>query len=273
MASRCLHICLNGQFAVPFILATAALSGCVSPPPPEFAIYQQSFTEAREATGTVLAVYSPYERLTRAPQDDTKFDPNDARFIVDDAPAGNAEVIDRGFAAIASYNGVLARYASGESIETIKPQIAVFAEQASLAANIALPGAGPAVKIGADVLTKVAGALLSAADRAAFRDVVRQNSEQVLAFVDELRAASTIMYSTGYVQIEKKYQDDIEAAMQAEQIDRARQLDAKGKAEQKEYRILLARWVLLLDELREAVSALITAVAEDRPATFTAVEL
>lgn len=265
MASRGQQSHLKGKVTAAIILAVTLLSGCASPPPPEFAIYRQSFAEATKATDDVLAVYAPFERAIRGPQDQSSFDPDLAAFMVDDALAGHAEQIDRGFAAIESYNTVLVRYVDGDSIETIKPQIGVFAKQATIAANMVVPGISAAIGPAADLLTEVAGALLAVADRAAFRDVVARNSDKIIAFIDAARDDTSLMYSAGHNQLNER----ISAAVRAGRKDEARQL----QQQQKDYRLLLARWVLLLDDLKEAVTALNTAVTTNRGSAFTAAEL
>jgi hypothetical protein len=122
-----------------------------------------------------LAVHAPFERAARKPEEGPEFDPDQARYMVDDAPTGITELIARGFSAIDGYNQVLLRYAAGESIETIRPQIDLFAQQASLAAGIVVPGAGPVVSTGAALLVEGAGAILSVSDRAEFRRSVEVN--------------------------------------------------------------------------------------------------
>lgn len=247
------------------ILAGAVLSGCVSPPTTEFAIYQHSFAEASKATEDVLATYAPFERAIRGPQNESIFDPNLAAFMVDDELAGHAQQIDRGFTAVESYNAVLVRYVNGDSIETIKPQIGLFANQAATAANLVVPGVSLAIGPAADLLTQVAGALLTVADRAAFRDVVTRNSSKIIQFIDAARDDSAIMYSTGINQLSKQ----AAAAARQNLNDEANLLLSKKK----EYRMLLARWVLLLDDLKHSVNVLQTAVTTDQEIAFTAVEL
>ncbi|CAA0105640.1 Uncharacterised protein [Halioglobus japonicus] len=256
---------VNRNLCFAAIFLGALLSGCVSPPPPEFAIYQQSFEEASKATEDVLASYAPFERAIRGPLDDSSFDPNLAPFMVDDALAGHAQQIDRGFTAVESYNSVLVLYVNGDSIETIKPQIGLFVKQAETAANMVVPGSSAVIGSAVALLTQFAGALLAVEDRAAFRDVVARNSDKIIQFIHAARHDSSLMYSAGYNQMSEQRS----AAARADRDDEVRLL----KEKQEEYRLLLARWVLLLDDLKDTVNALQTAVTTDREASFTAVEL
>ena len=207
----------------------------------------------------------PLNERSAGPRTESSFDPNLAAFMVDDALAGHAEQINRGFAAVESYNVVLVRYVDGDSIETIKPQIGLFAKQATIAANMVVPGISVAIGPAADLLTDVAGALLAVADRAAFRDAVARNSDKITAFIDAARDDTSLMYSAGRNQLNEQ----ISAALRAGRKDEVQQL----QQQRTEYRLLLARWVLLLDDLKEAVTALHTAVTTDRGTAFTAAEL
>lgn len=255
------------------VLVIGLLASCASAPPPEFVIYQQTFGEAREATTIVLSAFGPYERAARTPPKLETFNPDDARYIAGDAQPGLAEQIDRGFTALNTYNQVLARYAGGESIETIKPQIGVFAKQASLAANLVVPGASTAIAAGTKLLDEVAGAILAVSDRAEFARAVSENSPKILTFISAAREASSIMYATAYNEIGKQNDKAIKDALDADQVTQARQLQTETNRNRSNFRVLLARWVLLLDDLHEAVGALQIAVAEGQDSLLTAAQL
>jgi hypothetical protein len=248
------------------MLVIAPLLGCETGPTPEFLAYQAAFQEGAAASAAMVAVYEPMEisqhaltvREQRADFDDI-YDPNEARWF---APGGRglvSEQIERGFDAIETYNAVLALYVTGESFSLIEPRLqSLAAETAALAAFAGLPGLNQAV--GAPLITALR-AVSRAADQVQFEEAVQANSEEVLAFLDGLRAETPTLWSNAANVILQRESEALRAGG-----------DFDGDAARAEFRAALDAWVMSLDAMREATAELQNAVISDSE-TITLEEL
>jgi hypothetical protein len=243
------------------------LAACATPPPPEFALYQSAFAEADQATKEFVQVWAPIERQARAPKDqDTKFDPDQAAYYTENGRPGLTAQIERGFAAIALYNDVLARYAAGESVTQLRPALTSFAaDGAALATLVGAASVAPVLAPAAAGVEALAGALLAAADRAAFQASLSTHAGAVSKFIDALREQTPIIFSSAVASLGRKETEALAAGRNSE----ADQL-AQDRAR---FRTMLADWVLLLEQLQRSTDALEQAVIHDQGRAMTAADL
>lgn len=233
-------------------LVLTAVSGCVSPPPPEFAVYTAAFGQSREAAAAAIAIWEPIEKSQRPAQEGV-FNPDEAAYIADEGRAGNAALIERGFNAVTAYNEILARYAAGESVSTIKPDIDVLAANVgALAVTVGAPGAGAAVAASLTGLEALVRALLAVSDRAEFARAVKDNAGKVDVFLGEVRAFTSDMYQGAATYYLSRAQELLRAGRREEAAKMAANTDT--------FRKMLASWVLTIDETRRALGALEDAV-------------
>lgn len=257
--------------AVRFLLipAVALLAACADPPPPEFAVYTASFDKSREAARAIVGVFEPVERAIRAPSPEA-FDPDTAAYLVEGAPVGASAQIIRGFDAVADYNEILSTYAAGASIDAIRPQLTELAANARLLAlTVAGPAAGPAAGSAAggvadaalQGVVAVGGALLAVSDRREFADVVTRRSGLIDRFLEEVRAATPVMYEIARARVNERKFALLTAGRDAEIAALDETLE--------QFRRALAVWVLTIDQTRGAVAALEDAVIRDLEAGLT----
>ncbi len=229
------------------------LLGCATEPTPEFRAYQAAFEEGGQAAAAIVAAYEPLEIQQQAvtarnrADFDAVYDPDEARWF---APAGRGLVskqIEQGFDAIETYNSVLALYATGESFSLIEPRLQALAtETAALASFAGIPGLN---QVAGTALVTALGAISAAADRTQFQEAVRANSDAVLAFLDELRATTPVLWSNA---INAFRQREIDALRSGDDFDR--------DAARAQFRSALDAWVMSLESMREATEALQAAV-------------
>jgi hypothetical protein len=241
------------------------LWACATPPPEEFTVYQMAFAEADQATEEFVRTWSPLEKAARRP-DTAEFDPNFAGYYVDDAPTGLGALIERGFAAVARYNEVVVRYAAGESVGQLRPALSSFAtDGAAIAGLVGLTPVGAALGPAVAGLESLAGALLAAADRAAFQAAVTRHAGTVSAFLVELRAQTPLIYSTARSEYGQRETRLLAEGRNAEADQTA--------ADLQRFRRMLASWVLLLDQLDRSVKALEQAVIRDKARPLVAADV
>lgn len=237
-------------------LLSLSVLGCATEPSTEFLAYQAAFDEGAEASAALVAIYEPLEVAQHAATARSRadfeavYDPDEARWFARGGRGAVSEQIGRGFEAIGTYNAVLALYATGESFSLIRPRLdALGAEAAALGAFAGVPGLDRAV--GA-ALTTALGAVSAAADRVQFREAIGANSDAVLAFLDELRAATPILWLNA---VNTFRQREIEALRAGGDFDRT--------AASADFRAALDAWVLTIDAMREATAELQAAVIAD----------
>jgi hypothetical protein len=223
------------------------VSGCGLPPPPEFVTYQAAFAEADAATTKVLDEYNRVEKAVTQ-TDAFVLNPDQAALIVEGADAPNTALYRRGFAAVREYNIILARYAAGDSIAVLRPELDRLKTSLGTIGGM-LPFVPDLAKTDAvfgafEALTKIG---LAQSDAAEFERSVLEGAPIIIAFLKEVRNTTPDMYND-YV-IAKSRISSVEGIRQSQQ-------------ELKAARVMLASWVLLIDETSAAIERLQTAVAE-----------
>ena len=220
-------------------LAFLVLTSCTYVPPQEFILYQSAFNEAYEATNGLLDVYNGIEK--KATNTDAGFLPDEAALIAPNADAPITSLYRRGFHAIAQYNVILARYAAGESISALDPDLNAFQNSISrlgAALNVEPAAAASNSILGlAKTLAKIS---LADSDAAAFRESILNNSGPIKKFLESVRLQTTAMYT-----------DAVNAADRRTAADALQSINDLAI-----FRQSLASWVLLIDETLITLDAL-----------------
>ena len=229
------------------LVVLLVLGACNLLPMSEFAAYREAFSRANEATGEVLDAYNRAEKRTADLRVEV-FDPDDAGLIARDADAPMTALLRRGFAAVADYNAVLARYATGESITVLNDDLQALDQSLTrlgAAAGVAsqVAGIGALVQAG----TTVSGIALARSDNLAFRQSVVANGPQVRGFLVAVRAQTPFMHRV-FLNAE------MAAVSTPADIQRAQSNILTSRE-------MLAAWVLLIDESIATLEGLEQAVA------------
>lgn len=244
--SRCFvpaRICL----LVTFLFALVA---CSQVPQAELALYREAFARTSEATDEVLDAYNRAEKRNADLRVDV-FDPGQAGLIAPDADAPMTALLRRGFEAVESYNTILARYATGDSITVLSDDLAALDHSLARLGTAAgvvsqAAGAGALVQAG----TAASRLALARSDSLAFRQSVAANGTQVRGFLLAVREQTPIMHRV-FLNSEMaglSTPADIQSAQANIQVSRE----------------MLASWVLLIDETVALLEALEQAVAAGR---------
>lgn len=235
-------------------LVVGSVVSCATPPPPEFALYVDSFESLNAATAEMLAIFEPVEKAVRAPTDTSTFNPDDAPYIADEGRGGVALQIERGMAAVSGYNAILTLYAQGESVSSLEELATGLSSSVGvLATSLGLPVVGPSFAAGVEGLQVLASALLSVSDRTEFAKLVLEQSATFDGFLVSLRDLTPDMYRSAVTYVTQR---KTELGLQGRTADIGA-LD--GDLEQ--FRQMLASWVLAIDDARHSIGALEAAVA------------
>lgn len=240
-------------------LAIAGLSGCASPPPAAFYAYEAAFRDTHAATVELLAGFEPFERegeadiARRRPDFDRVYDPDEARHFAPGGRGALSQVIEQGFGAVATYNGVLALYASGASFSLVRPQLDTLGAQAAgLSALAGQPGVGAAVAAGVALAGEGLEAVAAVSDRARFAEAIKANKGKVAQFLLAAREATPAMFAAVSAGAQRRESAALRAGRDG--------YDAA--AERAAFRAALDAWVLGLDDLGAATATLEAAVAD-----------
>jgi len=251
---------------LPLALTILFLASCASVPRPELSLYQAAYQQADVATKELVRTFAPMEKSVRKPEDEA-FRPEYAPYEADEGRPGISELIERGFTAVTQYNAVLLRYAEGETVDTLRPDLTTLSTEATLLTTVVgLPtGAGAAVKPVVDGLLTLTRALLAVSDRLSFARAVERNRGEVSAFLQALRDITPELWSTADSYFQRRQGPLLREGRDAE----AAAID-RDKAR---FRKMLASWVLTLERTDGATKALETAVIEGSPRPLDAANL
>lgn len=249
------------------LLAIILLAGCVSAPPPEFAVYTASFDQSKQAAAAVIEVWEPIEKASR-PAKENQFDPSEAAYIADEGRPAITLLIERGFAAVAEYNEILTRYAGGESATALKPATSALSSNVgALAVTVGLSSVVPGANAVIAGLETLASALLAVSDRAEFQRAISQNSGKVDAFLAVTRDFTADMYRTANNFALNRQEDLLSDPGLTK--DKKRSETQQINADLHNFRKMLASWVLTIDSTRESLRLLEAAVAKGQSETVS----
>ena len=223
------------------VLMMTALTACSIPGSDTFTAYEASYAAARTAGEEVVDVYNQYDKFNRKRRtDNAKFDPDFADVYVADAFSPISVKIKAGFAATTVFNEVLGRYATNNTLSLQQDNIDTLnASAGSVATLVGQPQIAGQISAVVSATTALANLSLAAADRDAFVANVKANAGTVDDFLVILRDDTTAMFNDA----------------------RTATVLGDGSFEKlEEFRVMLATWVLLIDQTRSDLAALQRAV-------------
>ncbi len=225
------------RIAVVPIFLLAFLAGCVTPGASAFQDYRVSYEAARTASTQVVEVYNQYDKANRRLRvSDATFDPDLADVYSATALSPISTKITEGFAAATIYTEVLGRYLDNNTLSLQDDDIARLNAATTSVATLA-----NAQAIGAQV-----NALVSASKSLVNLSLAQNDREE---FIRSVRAGSQVV-------------DDFLAVVRADTADMYRTARlataASNGSTQKlsEFRVMLANWVLLIDQARGDLATL-----------------
>jgi hypothetical protein len=227
-------------FAAP-LFALSLLCACVTPGGEAFQDYRVSYEAARVASTEVVEVYNQYDKANRRLRtSDRSFDPNLADVYSETALTPISIKITEGFAAATVYIEVLGRYFDNNTLSLQDDDVARLNSATASVANLAN---APAIGAQINALIAASKALVNLSlardDREEFKRSVKQNSDIVDNFLATVRADTTDMYRTA----------------------RLATAASNGSMQKlSDFRVMLAHWVLLIDQARADLATLVAQV-------------
>ena len=236
-----IHLSMKRAFLV---ICMFALASCSLVPPPELTLYQAAYSEAEDATESILSTYARYEKRAQSVST-SAFDPDQAALIAPGAAPPLTNLYRRGFTAVAKYNVILARYAAGESISVLDDDFEALRTSLNRLTT-ALPGISLP---GEDIVTAsqtLVGIVLARSDAEEFQRSVKENGPIIRDFLSIVRSDTTSMYDDAKIAVVKGVTTPKGAQ--------------KAASDLIVFREMLAGWVLLIDETKINLQALESAI-------------
>lgn len=225
------------RFAVVPIFLLTFLSACVTPGADAFRDYRVSYEAARTASTQVVGVYNQYDKANRRLRtSDANFDPNLADVYSSTALSPISTKITEGFAAATIYTEVLGRYLDNDTLSLQDDDVTRLNAATTSVATLANAQAiGAQVNALVNASKSLVNLSLAQNDREEFIRSVRANTRVVDNFLAVVRADTADMYRTARLATA-----------------------ASGGSPQKlsEFRVMLANWVLLIDQARGDLATL-----------------
>lgn len=225
------------RIAIKFVVSLFLLAACTVPGDNAFRDYRESYEAARLASVHVIEVYNEYDKVNRRLRtSDVTFDPNLADVYSATALTPISAKISEGFAAATVYTEVLARYLDNNTLSLQEDDIVTLnGAITSVASLINNETAGAQINAVIGATRSLVNLSLARDDRDEFVRLVRENSRVVDEFLAVVRADTSDMYRSA----------------------RLATAASNGSGEKlEEFRIMLANWVLLIDQTRADLAAL-----------------
>lgn len=226
---------LKSSFKTFFLFSL--LSACSIPGDSGFRDYRESYDAARLASEQVVEVYNQYDKVSRRLRtNDVTFDPDLADVYSDTALSPISAKIVEGFAAATTYTEVLARYLDNNTLALHDDDLErINAATTSVASLLKSDAAGAQINSVIGALSSLLNVSLAKNDRDEFIRSVSDNTKVVDDFLAVIRADTADMYRKA----------------------RTATAASNGSVEKlKEFRVMLANWVLLIDQTRADLATL-----------------
>ncbi|MEM9578794.1 MAG: hypothetical protein AAF999_17495 [Pseudomonadota bacterium] len=221
---------------VPVFLLTF-LAGCVTPGASAFRDYRASYEAARTASTQVVEVYNQYDKANRRLRiSEASFDPDLADVYSATALTPISIKITEGFSAATIYTEVLGRYLDNDTLSLQEDDIARLNAATTSVATLANAQAiGGQINALVNASKALVNLSLAQSDRDEFIRSVRAGSQVVDDFLAAVRADTTDMYRTARL---------------------ATAVSNGSTQKLSEFRVMLANWVLLIDQARGDLATL-----------------
>ncbi|WP_135858037.1 hypothetical protein [Mesorhizobium sp. M2D.F.Ca.ET.223.01.1.1] len=214
-----------------------SLSSCATPPIQETKAFVSAVNTAKSAADTLVDEVNAAEktRYARLHAKDPVFDIKNAYYIATISETPGAQKYRSGLIVLQDYANILQSLVDGSGID------AVHTQAQTLAANISAIAGAPQVAAVAQSLLPVLDRLIAAANVAEARQIAVGGAKDVHNLLTALRNGAPAIYE--YLTL------DLVRAHQPEKLQ--------------EYRVAVANYVVLIDELDATFSQLV--IAFDRP--------
>ena len=235
------------------ILLGIFLFGCALPPTQEFNSYVAAFDQAHAQTTEMLALYNDVEKAVDFQDEDSKrLSPDRAYLYVKAGEAPRTRALRRGFEVIHDHNVILARYVAGESVSVLSDDISALNSSATrLGDAVGASEMGGSVGLLLAAAKSLARVSLSAGNTEEFRRSLNTTAPLIREFLSKAREQSETMYSEARTRARDRI---LEGEKSATVVER-----------REAFKVMVANWVLMIDETQEALGLLIEAAQYDRP--------
>lgn len=246
---------MNKSLKVVILFAVLLVAGCITRAGvAEYQLYKKTFDESTTVSTALIDRLVVAERsigqLTSLKSDrlgvDRNFDPNDAIYFSDDGDPPLAAEYRRAIKTINSYNDIMLAYATGQGFDQVLAKALILSNETT-----ALAGAVTGSSIQLTTLNVIAGKLAKLAaterSRAVFQREFKETVPVLINLLDQMRDKTPIMFATLTFFTRAELADVVDGIERGDA--------AKLRKQHAALRVLLSKWVVLLDRQKHALLA------------------